>query len=427
MTTPPQFHRTTITIPEPGPHDVCFDVTYAGICHSDIHTAREERGPAKFPLTPAHEIAGVVSRVGDAVTRFKVGDKVGVGCMVNACGECEMCRAGQEQFCTGTPGGLPGTLWTYGDDADGSPTAGGYAQGFTVSEEFACRIPDEIPFETAAPLLCAGITTYSPLRRFGAGPGKRVAVVGMGGLGDMAVQLSAAMGAETAVISHGRSKEDDAHRFGATEFYATSEEGTLESLRGSFDVIVCTVSADDLDYGGLIGTLKPLGTFVDVGLPESPTTLHLASLVIGSKSLAGSQIGGIAETQEMLDFCAEHGVHPQVELISGEEITAAYDAVVGSKVRYRYVIDTSTFSAVSAGRPVSPRSTTAPAAPTGWPTPSSCVVARTHSSAAEGCVMSTGTTQASNSCSVTKPSSRADSRRDRPLWWAFFAILEALS
>lgn len=338
-----RFHRTTITIPEPGPHDVYFDVRYAGFCHSDIHTAREEWGPARFPLTPGHEIAGVVSRVGEAVTSFKVGDKVGVGCMVNSCGECEMCRADQEQFCTGTPGGLPSTLWTYGDDADGNPTAGGYAQGFTVSEDFACRIPDEIPFEAAAPLLCAGITTYSPPRRFGAGPGKRVAVVGMGGLGHMAVQLSAAMGAETVVISHDRSKEADARRFGATEFHATSEEGTLESLRASFDLIICTVSADDLDYGGLIGTLKPLGTFVDVGLPEAPTTLHLSSLVIGSKALAGSQIGGIAETQEMLDFCAEHGVHPQVEVISGEEITAAYDAVVDSRVRYRYVIDTSTF------------------------------------------------------------------------------------
>lgn len=339
----PQFHRATITIPEPGPHDVCLDVTYAGICHSDIHTAREEWGPARFPLAPGHKIAGVVARVGEAVTRFKVWDKVGVGCMVDACGECEMCRADQEQFCTGTPGGLPGTLWAHGPDADGNPTAGGYARGFTVSEDFACRIPDEIPFEAAAPLLCAGITTCSPLKRFGASPSKRVAVVGMGGLGHMTVQLSAAMGAETVVISHGRSKEADARRFGATEFHATSEPGTLESLRASFDLIICTVSADDLDYGGLIGTLKPLGTFVDVGPPEAPTTLHLSSLVIGSKALAGSAIGGIAEPQEMLDFCAEYGVHPQVEIISGKEITAAYDAVVDSRARYRYVIDTSAF------------------------------------------------------------------------------------
>lgn len=338
-----QFHRTTITLREPGPKEIYFEVKYAGICHSDIHTARGEWGPAKYPLTPGHEIAGIVTKVGADVTKYKVGDKVGVGCMVDSCGSCEFCEADQEQFCTGAPGGLPHTLWTYGDDADGNPTAGGYAQGFTVSEDFACRIPEEIPFETAAPLLCAGITTYSPLKRFGAGPGRKVAVVGMGGLGHMAVQIAAAMGAEVSVISHGRSKEADAKRFGATHFYATSEEGALEALRGTFDLIVCTVSADNLDYTGLLGALKSLGAFVDVGLPEAPTSLHLSALVIGSKTLAGSQIGGIAETQEMLDFCAEHGVHPQVEMISGEDITEAYNKVVASQVRYRYVIDTSTF------------------------------------------------------------------------------------
>lgn len=338
-----QFHRTTITLREPGPKEIYFEVKYAGICHSDIHTARGEWGPAKYPLTPGHEIAGIVTKVGADVTKYKVGDKVGVGCMVDSCGSCEFCEADQEQFCTGAPGGLPHTLWTYGDDADGNPTAGGYAQGFTISEDFACRIPEEIPFETAAPLLCAGITTYSPLKRFGAGPGRKVAVVGMGGLGHMAVQIAAAMGAEVSVISHGRSKEADAKRFGATHFYATSEEGALEALRGTFDLIVCTVSADNLDYTGLLGALKSLGAFVDVGLPEAPTSLHLSALVIGSKTLAGSQIGGIAETQEMLDFCAEHGVHPQVEMISGEDITEAYNKVVASQVRYRYVIDTSTF------------------------------------------------------------------------------------
>lgn len=338
-----QFHRTTIELPEPGPHDILIDIAYAGICHSDIHTAREEWGPARFPLTPGHEIAGIVARVGSQVTKHAVGDKVGVGCMVNSCGQCQYCTIGYEQFCVGTPGGLAGTLWTYGPDAEGNPTAGGYAQGITVSEDFACRIPDSIPFETAAPLLCAGITTYSPLKRYGAGPGKRVAVVGMGGLGHMAVQIAAAMGATTAVISHGRSKEADARRFGATEFYATSEPGTLESLAGTFDLIVCTVGADDLDYTALVRTLKPFGTFVDVGLPEHPSTIHLAALCGGNKAMAGSQIGGIPETQEMLDFCAEHGLHPQVEIISGEEITEAYDKVVGSKVRYRYVIDTATF------------------------------------------------------------------------------------
>ncbi|MCL3778051.1 MULTISPECIES: NAD(P)-dependent alcohol dehydrogenase [unclassified Actinomyces] len=340
-----QFHRTTIMVPEPGPKDIYFEVRYAGICHSDIHTARGEWGPTSYPIVPGHEIAGVVTRVGAEVTRYKVGDRVGVGCMVNACGRCGYCTTGYEQFCAGDPDGegLPGTLWTYGPDAEGEPTAGGYAQGFTVSEDFACRIPESIPFEAAAPLLCAGITTYSPLKRYGAGPGRRVAVVGMGGLGHMAVQISAAMGAETTVISHGRSKEADARRFGATAFYATSEEGALESLHGSFDLIICTVSASDLDYTGLIRTLRPFGTLVDVGLPEHPSSVHLAALCDGNKALAGSQIGGIAETQEMLDFCAEHGLAPQVEVIGGEEITRAYDDVVGSRVRYRYVIDTSTF------------------------------------------------------------------------------------
>ncbi|MDY4678462.1 MAG: NAD(P)-dependent alcohol dehydrogenase [Bifidobacterium tsurumiense] len=338
-----QFHKTTVEIRQPGPKEIYFDIKYAGICHSDIHTARGEWGPAKYPLVPGHEIAGIVAAVGSEVTKFKVGDKVGVGCMVNACGECDFCKAGEEQFCQGTPGGLRGTLWTYGDDADGNPTSGGYAQGFTVSEDFACHIPDEIPFETAAPLLCAGITTYSPLARFKAGPGKKVAIVGMGGLGHMGVQIAAAMGADVSVISHGRSKEEDARKFGATAFYATSEEGTLESLANTFDLILCTVSADDLDYTGLINTLRPYGVFVDVGLPEAPSTIHLASLVIGSKTLAGSQIGGIRETQEMLNFCAEHGIHPQIEMISGEDITEAYNNVVASKVRYRYVIDTSTF------------------------------------------------------------------------------------
>ncbi len=338
-----QFHRTTVTLREPGPHDIYFEVHYAGICHSDIHTARGEWGPARYPLTPGHEIAGIVTQVGSQVTKYQVGDKVGVGCMVNSCRQCEYCRDGHEQFCIGTPGGLRGTLWTYGPDAEGNPTAGGYAKGFVVDENFACRIPDSIPFEAAAPLLCAGITTYSPLKRYGAGPGKRVAVVGMGGLGHMAVQIAAAMSAEVAVISQGRSKEADARRFGATEFYAMSEEGALKPLRGSFDLILCTVSADDLDYNALLRTLKPFGTFVDVGLPEHPSTIHLAQLVMGSKAMAGSQIGGMAETQEVLDFCAEHQIYPQVELITGEDITDAYNKVVASQVRYRYVIDTSTF------------------------------------------------------------------------------------
>lgn len=332
-----QFHKTTITRREPGPTEVFFEVKYAGICHSDIHTAREEWGPAIFPLVPGHELAGIVTQVGAEVTKFKVGDKVGVGCFVDACGKCENCLSGENQFCA------EGTVATYNSiGRDGLPTAGGYSQGITVEQDYVLHIPEEIPFEKAAPLLCAGITTYSPLKRWGAGPGKKVAVVGMGGLGHMGVQIAAAMGAEVSVISQTRSKEADGKKFGATNYYATSEEGTLEKLRGTFDLVLSTISAD-YDVDAILGTLKVGGTLVNVGAPEKPVDVAVFSLIGGNKNFAGSMIGGIAETQEMLDFCAEHGIAPQVEMISGEDITAAYDKVVASKVRYRYVIDTATF------------------------------------------------------------------------------------
>lgn len=333
------FHRTTIELREPADNEIYFEIKYAGICHSDIHTARGEWGPATYPLVPGHELVGVVTKVGSAVTRFQVGDKVGVGCMFASCKDCEYCRAGEEQFCNN-----PHAYFTYGRDAQGNPTTGGYAQGFTVREDFACRIPDSIPFETSAPLLCAGITTYSPLKRWGAGPGKKVAVLGMGGLGHMGVQIAAAMGAEVHVISHSRSKEADGLRLGASYYHASSEEGALEALASTFDVILCTVSASDLDYTAYIRALKPYGVFVDVGLPEVPASISLSALVGGNKILAGSNIGGIAETQEMLDFCAEHGIHPVVEMIGGEDITEAYNKVTASQVRYRYVIDTETFN-----------------------------------------------------------------------------------
>lgn len=333
------FHRTTIELREPADNEIYFEIKYAGICHSDIHTARGEWGPATYPLVPGHELVGVVTKVGSAVTRFQVGDKVGVGCMFASCKDCEYCRAGEEQFCNN-----PHAYFTYGRDAQGNPTTGGYAQGFTVREDFACRIPDSIPFETSAPLLCAGITTYSPLKRWGAGPGKKVAVLGMGGLGHMGVQIAAAMGAEVHVISHSRSKEADGLRLGASYYHASSEEGALAALASTFDVILCTVSASDLDYTAYIRALKPYGVFVDVGLPEVPASISLSALVGGNKILAGSNIGGIAETQEMLDFCAEHGIHPVVEMIGGEDITEAYNKVTASQVRYRYVIDTETFN-----------------------------------------------------------------------------------
>lgn len=335
-----RFARTTINRREPGPTEVLFDVVYAGICHSDIHTARGEWGPVTYPLVPGHELAGVVREIGSEVTKFAVGDRVGVGCFVDSCGECEQCRAGTEQFCDG-PGG---TVWTYdATGRDGLPTAGGYSTCITVEQDYLLRIPDAIELDKAAPLMCAGITTYSPLRRWGAGPGKRVAIIGLGGLGHMGVQIAAALGAEVAVISQTRAKEADGRRFGATEYHATSEPGTLRSLRRSFDLMINTVSAG-VDISRLLGCLKPGGALVDVGLPEHPVELRMGALVNGNRILAGSQIGGIAETQEMLEFCAEHGLAPRIELIGGEDINDAYDKVVASQVRYRYVIDTATFT-----------------------------------------------------------------------------------
>ena len=333
-----RFHPTTIARREPGPTEIVLDIDFAGICHSDIHTARGEWGPAPYPLVPGHEIAGRVSQLGAEATKFAVGDHVGVGCFVDSCGECGYCQIGHEQFCEG-----PGrTIWTYsGVGRDGLPTAGGYSTKLTVEQDYVCRIPDALPLDQAAPLLCAGITTYSPLKRWGAGPGKRVAIVGLGGLGHMGVQIAAALGAEVAVISQTRNKEADGLRFGATEYYATSEPGTLKKLRGSFDLMISTV-AGDCDVTAFINCLKPFGAFVDVGLPEHPITLAVGALCTGNRVFAGSQIGGIAETQEMLDFCAAHGLAAQVEVIAANQIDEAYDKVVGSAVRYRYVIDTST-------------------------------------------------------------------------------------
>ncbi len=336
-----RFSRTTIERREPGPTEVLFDIAYAGICHSDIHTARGEWGAKEYPVIPGHEIAGIVREVGTAVTKYKVGDRVGVGCFIDSCGECEQCKNGWENFCEG-PGG---TIWTYTDTGrDGKPTYGGYSTAITVEQDYVLRIPDGIPLHQAAPLLCAGVTLYSPLKRFGAGPGKRVAIVGMGGLGHMGVQIAAAMGAEVAVISHGRSKEADAYRFGATEFYATSEPGALDGLGRSFDLIVTTVSSS-ADLTPLVDCLTAFGTLVDVGLPEHPVQLSVGNLCTGNRTFAGSNIGGIGLTQEMLDFCAEHGLGAQVEVIGGEDINDAYDRVVNSDVRYRFVIDTSTFTA----------------------------------------------------------------------------------
>ncbi|MFI9152182.1 NAD(P)-dependent alcohol dehydrogenase [Streptomyces sp. NPDC053367] len=331
------LERTTIERREVGEHDVLIDIKYAGICHSDIHQAREGWGEAIFPMVPGHEIAGVVSAVGSGVTKYAVGDRVGVGCMVDSCRECDNCKAGLEQYCTG--GGMVGTYNAIGKD--GEPTYGGYSEKIVVDENYVVRIPDGLKLDEAAPLLCAGITLYSPLKHWGAGPGKKVAILGMGGLGHMGVKIAHALGAEVTVLSQSLRKKEDGLKLGADHYYATSDPKTFEELAGTFDLIVSTVSAP-LDFNAYLALLKTDGALVNVGAPEEPISLNLFSVIGNRKTLAGSMIGGIAETQEMLDFCAAHGFGAEIELIRAEEINEAYERVLSSDVRYRFVIDTST-------------------------------------------------------------------------------------
>ncbi len=319
-----------------GPNDVLIAITHAGICHSDIHTVNGDWGPQPFPVVPGHEIVGVVAEVGPEVTRHRVGDRVGVGCMVNSCGECANCRAGDEQYC------LDGMVATYaGVDRDGTTTQGGYSTHVVVDAGFALRVPDGIDPAAAAPLLCAGITTYSPLRRWGAGPGKKVAVVGLGGLGHMAVKLAHAMGAEVTVLSQSLKKQEDGLRLGADDYFATRDPDTFTELAGRFDLIVNTVSAP-IDVNAYLSLLAVDGALVNVGAPAEPLSLHVMSLIGARRTFAGSMIGGIAETQEMLDFCAEHGIGAEVEVIAADRINEAYERVLASDVRYRFVIDTAT-------------------------------------------------------------------------------------
>ncbi|MGU3498801.1 NAD(P)-dependent alcohol dehydrogenase [Mycobacterium sp. C31M] len=329
--------KTTIERRDVGPHDVAFDIKFAGICHSDIHTARGEWGGQAYPLVVGHEIAGVVTQVGSEVTKYKVGDHVGVGCMVNSCQECDNCAAGLEQYCTGT-----GMIGTYGaTDRDGTVTQGGYSKAIVVNEKFVLRIPDSIPLDKVAPLLCAGITLFSPLKHWNAGPGKKVAIIGLGGLGHMGVKLAHAMGAEVTVLSQSLKKMEDGLRLGADEYYATSDPDTFEKLDSKFDLILNTVSAN-LDLGQYLGLLKVDGTLVELGAPEYPLEVPFFPLAGGRRSISGSMIGGIPETQEMLDFCAEHGVTPEIEVIEPAYVNEAWDRVVSSDVRYRFVIDTAT-------------------------------------------------------------------------------------
>jgi uncharacterized zinc-type alcohol dehydrogenase-like protein len=331
------FEKTVIQRRDLGPRDVLITIAYAGICHSDIHTAREEWGEALFPLVPGHEIAGIVEEIGSEVDKYAVGDRVGVGCMVDSCRECENCLAGEEQYC------LKGNVGTYNAiGKDGRPTDGGYSTHIVVDQDFVLGIPEGISLDVAAPLLCAGITLYSPLKHWGAGPGKNVAIVGLGGLGHMGVKIAHALGAEVSVLSQTLSKQDDGRKLGADHFRATSDEQTFKDLAGSFDLIVNTVSAT-LPMDKYLSLLRLDGTMVNVGAPPEPLSVGAFSLIPMRRSWAGSMIGGIRQTQEMLDFCAEHNLGAEIEIVSGEQIDEAYDRVVASDVRYRFVIDTATF------------------------------------------------------------------------------------
>lgn len=321
-----------------GPHDVLIEIAFAGICHTDIHSVRGDWGEKQYPLVPGHEISGVVAAVGAGVSRHSVGDRVGIGCLVDSCRECDSCVKGQEQYC------LNGNTATYGaTDRYGEMTQGGYSTHIVASEDFVLRIPDSLQLDAAAPLLCAGVTTFSPLRHWNVGEGSKVAVVGLGGLGHIAVKIAHAMGAEVTVLSQTMRKREDGLRLGADHYHATGDPETFVSLRGSFELILNTVSAP-IDVDAYLSLLALDGTLVNLGAPAKPLSLDVFSLLRGRKSYAGSVIGGIQETQEMLNFCALHGIGPDIELISVRQINHAFERVLASDVRYRFVIDMTTLS-----------------------------------------------------------------------------------
>jgi len=324
----------TIDRRDPGPTDVLIDILFCGVCHSDVHQARDEWSNSSFPMVPGHEIVGRVQQVGAQVTRFKVGDLAGVGCMVDSCRKCDACDHDLEQFCQ------QGAAFTYNcTEMDRkTPTYGGYSTRVVVSERFVLKVPASLDPAGAAPLLCAGITTYSPLRQWNCKKGDRVGVVGLGGLGHMAVKLAASMGAEVTMLSTSRAKEADARRLGATAFASTKDDATFEKLASRFDLIIDTISAPH-DYNKYLGMLRPQSTMVVVGVPPEPTPVSAFSLIGGNKRLAGSLIGGIRETQEMLDYCGERKIVADVEVIPVQKINEAYERMIGGDVRYRFVID----------------------------------------------------------------------------------------
>ena len=331
--TPFSFERREV-----GPRDILITITHCGICHSDIHQARDEWGGSIFPMVPGHEIVGTVTRVGTEVTTFKTGDRAGVGCFVDSCRSCASCREGLEQYCE------KGMLLTYsGRDKDGRVTQGGYSTQIVVDEQYALRIPPPLSAAGAAPLLCAGITTYSPLRHWKVGPGQKVGIVGLGGLGHMGVKLARAFGAQVVLFTTSPGKADDAKRLGAHEVVVSTDEKQMAAHAGTFDFILDTVSAAH-DLNAYLGLLKLDGTLTLVGVPEQPLAIHAFSVIMPRRNFNGSGIGGIAETQEMLDFCAEHGIGAQIEVIRAEQVNEAWDRVVASDVRYRFVIDVATMA-----------------------------------------------------------------------------------
>lgn len=319
---------------EPGDHDVLIEILHSGICHSDLHQVRNEWQSSHYPMVPGHEIVGRVTRVGAKVTKHKVGDLAGVGCMVDSCRTCDPCKKGLEQYCE------PGSTMTYnGFERDGkTPTQGGYSTQIVVDQDFVLRVPASLPLAGVAPLLCAGITTYSPLRHWKIGKGHRLGVVGLGGLGHMAVKIGAAMGAEVTMLSTSPKKKADATRLGAHDFLVTTDAVAMAKAAGRFDFIINTVSAPH-DLVALTALLRTDGTMILLGAPDKPAVLPAFPLIMRRRSIAGSLIGGIAETQEMLDFCAEHGIVSDIESIPMADVNAAYERLLKGDVRYRFVID----------------------------------------------------------------------------------------
>lgn len=321
---------------QPGDFDVAIDINFCGICHTDVHQARDEWGGGVFPMVPGHEIAGIVSAVGAKVTKFRPGQQVGIGCFVDSCRSCPECQKGLEQYCSRQ------TVFTYNSRGkDGAATYGGYSDRIVVDENYVLRIPDSLPLNASAPLLCAGITLYSPLKHWKAGPGKRVAIIGLGGLGHMGVKLAHAMGAEVTVLSQSLKKQADGTRLGADHFYATSDPETFAKLKGSFDLIVNTVPAAN-EWDKFVELLATDGALVMVGVPDDAVSVSGFPLIGKRRTIAGSMIGGIAETQEMLDFCGAHNIVSDVEVISMQQVNEAFERVVKGDVRYRFVIDCGT-------------------------------------------------------------------------------------